>query len=205
MTGGGRPAPCTRRINGNGNGNVKCALSVGWRGGSGCGGRSTHPWGLGRGLLVCAVLRTRQDRGWASCPTRPRHASGPCGSHPLNRTHPAFDSFPRSAVDPRHAWMNVGMIEVRCCKVEPCSTASAWRSGEGVRACSRWERDPTPIQNNWPCTVGCSARVGASTTSSAPSRQARPPNRLAWRFNAACSTSALPATCSTWRARVRPV
>ena len=55
-----------------------------------------YPWGLGRGLLVCAVLRTRQDRGWASCPTRPRHASGPCRSHPLNRTHPAFDSFPRS-------------------------------------------------------------------------------------------------------------
>jgi len=26
---------------------------------------------------VCAVLRTRQDRGSASCPTRPGHASGP--------------------------------------------------------------------------------------------------------------------------------
>jgi len=24
---------------------------------------------------------------------------------PRNRTHPAFDNFPRSAVDPRHAWM----------------------------------------------------------------------------------------------------
>ena len=41
-----------------------------------------HPCKLGRRLLVCAVLRTRQDRGWASCPTRPRHASGPCGSRP---------------------------------------------------------------------------------------------------------------------------
>ncbi|VEE53702.1 Uncharacterised protein [Stenotrophomonas maltophilia] len=108
-------------------------------------------------------------------------------------------------VDPRHAWMNVGMIEVRFCRVEPCSTASAWRSGEGVRTRSRWERDPTPVQNKLPCTVGCSMRAGASGTSSAPSRQARPPSRLAWRFNAACSTSALPATCSTWRARVRPV
>jgi len=47
-----------------------------------------HPWGLGRRLLVCAVLRTRQDRGWASCPTRPRHASGPCGSHPCHPTPP---------------------------------------------------------------------------------------------------------------------
>ncbi len=66
-----------------------------------------HPCKLGRRLLVCAVLRTRQDRGWASCPTRPRHASGPCGSRPRNRTHPAFDRSPRSAVDPRHAWMNL--------------------------------------------------------------------------------------------------
>ncbi len=79
-----------------------------------------RPCKLGRRLLVCAVLRTRQDRGWASCPTRPRHASGPCGSRPRHRTHPAFDSSPRSVgmhglllvgvepgrhVDPRHAWM----------------------------------------------------------------------------------------------------
>ncbi len=41
-----------------------------------------HPCKLDRRLLVCAVLRTRQDRDWASCPTRPRHASGPCGSRP---------------------------------------------------------------------------------------------------------------------------
>ncbi|KAA8995043.1 hypothetical protein FJU31_16000 [Stenotrophomonas cyclobalanopsidis] len=55
-----------------------------------------RPCKLGCRLLVCAVLRTRQDQGWASCPTRPRHASGPCGSRPLNRTHPAFDSLLRS-------------------------------------------------------------------------------------------------------------
>ncbi len=66
-----------------------------------------HPCKLGRRLLVCAVLRTRQDRGWASCPTRPRHASGPWRSRPRNRTHPAYDRSPRSAVDPRHAWMNL--------------------------------------------------------------------------------------------------
>ena len=36
-----------------------------------------RPCKLDGALLVCAVLRTRQDRGWASCPTRPRHASRP--------------------------------------------------------------------------------------------------------------------------------
>ena len=46
-----------------------------------------RPCKLGRGLLVCAVLRTRQDRGWASCPTRrgmPRaHAAdGPAAPAP---------------------------------------------------------------------------------------------------------------------------
>jgi hypothetical protein len=55
-----------------------------------------HPCKLGRALLVCAVLRTRQDPGWASCPTRPRHASGPSRSRPRKLTHPAFDSVPRS-------------------------------------------------------------------------------------------------------------
>ncbi len=124
----GRAAPCTCR------GQIKSnsKLAEGWRGGSGCGDAASpppgpgpaaggcafgrlrssasqakrpHPCKLGRRLLVCAVLRTRQDRGWASCPTRPRHASGPCGSRPHNRTHPAFDSSQRRAVDPRHAWM----------------------------------------------------------------------------------------------------
>ncbi len=70
------------------------------------GALQVRPSRLGSRLLVCAFLRTRQDRGWASCPTRPRHASGPCGSRPRNRTHPAFDRFLRSVVDPRHAWMN---------------------------------------------------------------------------------------------------
>ncbi len=36
----------------------------------------------------------------------PRH---PCRGHPRNRTHPAFDRFPRS-VDPCHAWMNLCRI-----------------------------------------------------------------------------------------------
>ncbi|AVJ34053.1 hypothetical protein CLM74_15365 [Stenotrophomonas sp. MYb57] len=60
------------------------------------GALQVRPCKLGRALLECAVLRTRQDRGWASCPTRPRHASGPWRSRPRNRTHPAFDRSPRS-------------------------------------------------------------------------------------------------------------
>ncbi|KLO01220.1 hypothetical protein AA979_02060 [Stenotrophomonas maltophilia] len=35
----------------------------------------------------------------------PRH---PCRGHPRHRTHPAFDRFPRSAVNPRHACMLCG-------------------------------------------------------------------------------------------------
>ncbi len=37
----------------------------------------------------------------------PRH---PCRGHPRTRTHPAFDRFPRSATDPRHAWINLCQI-----------------------------------------------------------------------------------------------
>ncbi|CRD67127.1 conserved hypothetical protein [Stenotrophomonas thermophila] len=56
-----------------------------------------RPCRLGRRLLVCAVLRTRQDRGWASCPTRPRHASGPCGSRPQPTHPPGHGQFPVAA------------------------------------------------------------------------------------------------------------
>ena len=56
-----------------------------------------RPCKLGRRLLVCAVLRTRQDRGWASCPTRPRHASGPCGSRPCPAHPPGHGQFPAAA------------------------------------------------------------------------------------------------------------
>jgi len=52
-----------------------------------------HPWGLVGALLVCAVLRTRQDRGWASCPTRPRHASGPWRLRSCIGPPPPLDSF----------------------------------------------------------------------------------------------------------------
>ncbi len=87
-----------------------------------------RPCRLGRGLLVCAFLRTRQDRGWASCPTRPRHASGPCRGHPRNRTHPAFDSsLPPDGMgsDPVAAQRALTPVLNRSCRVEPCSTAFA--------------------------------------------------------------------------------
>ncbi len=47
----------------------------GWRGTP-----QVRPCRLVRRLLAYAILRTRQDLGWASCPTRPTHASGPCGA-----------------------------------------------------------------------------------------------------------------------------
>jgi len=57
-----------------------------------------------------------------------------------------------------------------------------------------------------PCVDGGQSPWGTgSDPASAPSRHARPPNRLACRFSEATSTSSLPATCRRWRARVRPV
>jgi len=109
--GGGRAAPCTRSELEQQQQQQQKLISCGEAGWVRLRGPlQVRPCKLGRRLLVCAVLRTRQDRGWASCPTRPRHASGPCGSRPRNRTHPAFDSFSRSAVDPRHAWINLCRI-----------------------------------------------------------------------------------------------
>ncbi len=74
------------------------AGSCGWQGGWAVQGTlQVRPCKLGRRLLVCAVLRTRQDRGWASCPTRPRHASGPCGSRPCTTHPPCLRQFPVAA------------------------------------------------------------------------------------------------------------
>src|SRR5690606_29140273 len=36
-----------------------------------------HPWGLDGALLVCAVLRTRQDRSWGVLPNPPEACLGP--------------------------------------------------------------------------------------------------------------------------------
>ncbi len=68
---------------------------VPWLGGSGWAFRGTaqvHPCSLDRRLRVCAILRTRQGRGWASCPTRRAHAPDPCGSRPLQPTPNRHDS-----------------------------------------------------------------------------------------------------------------
>jgi hypothetical protein len=46
-------------------------------------------------LLVCAVLRTRQDRGGV-LPNPPEACLGPMALTPRNLSHPAFDSFPRA-------------------------------------------------------------------------------------------------------------
>ena len=84
-------------------------------------------------MLVCAVLRARQDRGWASCPTRPRHASGPWRQRSCQPTPPRLRQFPGDGwitsgggttvrlrlVDPRHAWMRSvrarGREELKLC------------------------------------------------------------------------------------------
>jgi len=63
-----------------------------------------RPCRLGRGLLVCAVLRTRQDRGWA--PAQP--ARGMPRAHAADTPH--SDTAPpltvsRDLVGPCHAWM----------------------------------------------------------------------------------------------------
>ncbi len=69
--------------------------SWGWPDGRAAqGSLQVRPCKLGRRLLVRAVLHARQGQGWASCPTRPRHASGPCGSRPCAAPPPpATDSF----------------------------------------------------------------------------------------------------------------
>ena len=85
MTGGGRPAPCTRRINGNGNGNVKCALSVGWRGGSGCGGRRQPIHGGLVAACSCALscAHGKTGVGRPAQPARPLTVS--CGRPPRKK------------------------------------------------------------------------------------------------------------------------
>ncbi len=82
---GRSPAPATSwsNSNSNSNSNSRSWFPAGSRGGSGCGGRRKPVRG-----------------GWAAA-SMPRT--------PPNRTHPAFDRFPRS-VDPCHAWMNLCRI-----------------------------------------------------------------------------------------------
>ena len=77
--------------------------------------QAPSPLGARPRLARVRVLRTRQDRRWASCPTRPRHASGPCRGRscparpPLPAHHPAgavgwlFKDKGRSSADQRSA------------------------------------------------------------------------------------------------------
>jgi len=61
--------------------------------------KADYPWDGGVGPVAGDAVNPSLG-AW------PRH---PCRGHPRNRTHPAFDRFPRS-VDPRHAWMNLCQI-----------------------------------------------------------------------------------------------
>ncbi len=61
--------------------------------------KADYPWDGGMGPVAGDAVDPPLG-AW------PRH---PCRGHPRNRTHPAFDRFPRS-VDPRHAWMNLCRI-----------------------------------------------------------------------------------------------
>lgn len=163
---------------------------------------STHPWGL-VAACSCALSCAHAARpGLGVLPNPPEACLGPMRLTPPHPDPPAFDSFLRSTggvlllvgVDlgrhgrSRHAWMNVGMIEVRFCRVEPCSTASAWRSGEGVKS-------PFPMgtgsdgRTTGPTPWACSTSTGL-----------RPPRTLAadagpsisngWRFGREPATSA---------------
>ncbi|TDV32321.1 hypothetical protein N440_3220 [Stenotrophomonas sp. CC22-02] len=57
--------------------------------------KAGYPWDGGVGAV----------EGGAASTSMYARSPHPCGSRPLNRTHPAFDRFSRPAVDPRHAWM----------------------------------------------------------------------------------------------------
>ncbi len=89
----------------------------------------------------CALSCTHeQDRGWASCPTRPRHASGPCGSRPC--ATPPARPLTHSGGSARH-----GKKRRARAKAE---AGAALRSAAGVRSLSRRKRDltPTPLRSD---------------------------------------------------------
>jgi len=114
--GSGRAAPGTCRgrsnCNSRSNSNSKSWPPVGWRGGSGCGGRRKSPDRPSRWRLCVRALAKQCFAIKAPSPmeARSRH---PWRSRPRNRTHPAFDNSPLLLVgvdlgrhvDPRHAWM----------------------------------------------------------------------------------------------------
>ena len=73
--------------------------------------------------------------GDAVNPSMEARSPHPCGSRPRNRTHPAFDRFLRSAVDPRHAWMNICQISKDLMR---SGTRRCHRHREPVRGGAVW-------------------------------------------------------------------
>jgi hypothetical protein len=91
----GRAAPCTCRSNGKGRSNSRSWLSVGWRGGSGCGGRREPVLG---GLAAASMPRTPPQPH----PPRLRQFPAMCLGGVLCCW---WVSTLVDTVDPRHAWM----------------------------------------------------------------------------------------------------
>ena len=100
--GGCRAAPCTRRGNGNGNGRSKSWFPVGWRGGSGCGGRCKY-------VPVSSVAASMRLTPPQPDPPRLRQFSAICWNDVL----PRWVSTLVDTVDPRHAWMTHSISD-RC-------------------------------------------------------------------------------------------
>ncbi len=108
---------------------------------AGMGSRDTpqvRPCRLRDRLRECAILRTRQGRGWASCPARPTHASDPCGGGSrepipavpwtLRRRAGEERAVGRLFVEGRRAWLGItGRTNVapRRSRAERCSAALA--------------------------------------------------------------------------------
>ncbi len=99
-----------------------------WPGGwTAQGALQVRPCKLGRRLLVRAVLHARQGQGWASCPTRPRHASGPCGSRPCAAHPPGHGQFPCASTTEKKEKIKSGSGSLRYARSEP-SMARLWRT-----------------------------------------------------------------------------
>ncbi len=92
--------------------------------------KAGDPWNGGVGPVARDAVNPSMG-AW------PRH---PCRGHPRNRTHPAFDRFPRS-VDPRHAWMNL------------CQTTK-----------SIWGQSRFPLENGSDPRTPCRSRINPTVT-----------------------------------------
>ena len=162
--GGCRAAPCTRRGNGNSRSNSSSrsnsnsGLSVGWRGGSGCGGRCKY-------VHVSSVAASMRLTPPQPDPPRLRQFSAICRNDVL----PWWVSTLVDTVDPRHAWM-AHSISDRCVdqgRHLPTAAKICQRwGGVGVRGVSRMDaaakppgmgsrrpRTPTPPRHPTECML----------------------------------------------------